>query len=315
MYDPENDKTNPAYWYYYYDPRYCGPSPEEYANKMAAKYRREQASGSATTDFEAAKERADREQKEVLRLGLHPTFRKDFSYNLSGLNFTGIVDRNGNVVISKDAYLDVGNYYNGLARARRRKTEKYGFVDRHGNEVIPCIWRSAGEFSEYMAGVMDENHKCGYVDLTGRLAIPCTWEEGWPFHEGLARVQKDRKIGMIDQSGKLVIPCTWVAMGDCSEGLIGVKDDNGKGGYVDRTGKVVIPCQWKQVWMFSEGMAVVQDFNKRLGFIDKSGKLVIPCHWKKVNYFKDGLAKVSDSKNFLFQDKWVYIDKQGRVVM
>jgi len=32
------------------------------------------------------------------------------------------------------------------------------------------------------------------------------------------------------------------------------------------------------------------------------------------HYFKDGLAKVSDSKNFFFRDKWVYIDKQGRVV-
>lgn len=58
----------------------------------------------------------------------------------------------------------------------------------------------------------------------------------------------------------------------------------------------------------------MQDFNKRLGFVDKSGELVIPCRWKKADHFKDGLAKVSDSKTFLFQDKWVYIDRQGRVV-
>ena len=68
------------------------------------------------------------------------------------------------------------------------------------------------------------------------------------------------------------------------------------------------------MWSFQDGLAVVQDFNKRLGFINKSGELVIPCRWKKVNYFHNGLAKVSDSKTFFFKDKWVYIDRQGRVV-
>ena len=35
-----DDKANPSYWYYYYDPRYCGPSREEYMEKMARQYRK-----------------------------------------------------------------------------------------------------------------------------------------------------------------------------------------------------------------------------------------------------------------------------------
>jgi hypothetical protein len=66
--------------------------------------------------------------------------------------------------------------------------------------------------------------------------------------------------------------------------------------------------------VFKDGLAPVQDFNKRLGFIDKSGKIIIPCRWKKVNYFVNGCAKVSDSKKFPFRDKWVYIDKEGKIV-
>lgn len=321
-YFPElEDKSNPAYWAFYYDPRYCGPSPKAYMEKMAMKYRKEKALAadnstqlSSASDFESAKKIADSEQKEVLRYGLHPTYRRELTNSLPAPGFMGVANRNGIVIISNEDYSDIGNFYNGLARARKRKTGRYGFVDRLGKEVIPCTWRSAGDFSEYMAGVQDSSRLVGYVDVTGRLAIPCTWEEGWPFHEGLARVQRDRMIGMIDQSGNIVIRCTWLAMGDCSEGLIGVKDTNGKCGYLDKTGRIVIPCEWKQVWTFCEGMAVVQDFNKRLGFIDKSGKLVIPCRWKKANYFKDGLAKVSDSKNFFFKDVWVYIDKNGQIV-
>ena len=54
--------------------------------------------------------------------------------------------------------------------------------------------------------------------------------------------------------------------------------------------------------------------SSRTILFDRSGKIVIPCRWKKVNYFVNGLAKVSDSKKFLLFDKWVYIDKQGRIV-
>ena len=31
-----DDKTNPSYWHFYYDPRYCGPDPEAWMEKMAA---------------------------------------------------------------------------------------------------------------------------------------------------------------------------------------------------------------------------------------------------------------------------------------
>lgn len=36
-------KTNPSHWYYDYDPRYCGPSREEYMEEMARKYREKEA--------------------------------------------------------------------------------------------------------------------------------------------------------------------------------------------------------------------------------------------------------------------------------
>lgn len=328
------DKTSPGYWAFYYDPRYCGPSPEEYIEKMIRKYSspsyQEEDKPPVVTEIaredtpvvpeaakeevpviaQSVKEKADREQREAEREGLHPVYH----LYVSGRHFCGIENRKNEKVVPDKVYYIGAFYHNGLARVQRRKTRKFGFVDIHGNEVIPCTWRSAGEFSEYMACVQDTNRKCGYVDVTGRLVIPCTWEEGWPFYEGLARVQSDKKIGMIDQRGKLVIPCIWKGMSDFSEGLACVMDDNGKCGFIDKTGKVVIPCQWKQVWAFCEGRAVVQDFNKRLGFIDKRGELVIPCRWKKVNFFRNGVAKVSDSKSFFLKDKWVYIDKQGRIL-
>ena len=322
-----DDKANPAYWYYYYDPRYCGPSREAYMEEMARRYRhsdkqsQEKKNAPAPADTEPAprkpsyvseeaRKMADQHQRESEREGLRP----DRHYFSTARPSCGMVNRNKEVVISYDEYSEIGYYHNGLARVQKKKTGKFGFIDPHGREAIPCTWRSAGEFSEYMAGVQDDNKRCGYIDVTGRLVIPCVWEEGWPFHKGLARVQDNKKIGMIDTSGQLVIPCIWTGMSDLSEGLIGVKDSEGKCGFIDRTGNIVIPCRWKNVWAFSEGLAVVQDFNKLLGFIDKSGELVIPCRWKRVEFFKNGLARVSETKHRFRKDKWVYIDKQGRVV-
>lgn len=326
-----DDKCNPAYWYYEYDERYCRTSREEWMEQMAAKHRKMRERGITPPTIgtnrppvcepdcayhlcEATRSHADLEQNEVIRLGIHPTFRKDFSY-VRGLGFIAVVDKFGNVIISNEKYKLVGHYNYGLAIAEDRATGLFGFVDRHGREVVECKWRSVGQFSEYMVAVQDKDRKCGYVDVRGELAIPCKWEEAWPFHEGVARVQDKRLSGLIDQSGRLLTPCVWRGMGEFSEGLMNVMNKEGKCGYIDRTGSVVIPCQWQQAWSFKDGLAIVQDKNKRLGFIDRSGTVVIPCRWKKANPFQGSLAKVSDSKRFLlFKDKWVYIDRNGNIV-
>ncbi len=88
-------------------------------------------------------------------------------------------------------------------------------------------------------------------------------------------------------------------------------------GIVNLKGDMVLPCkEFSAVGHFHNGRAFAcSRDNKKWGFIDRYGSEVIACQWKKVNLFKNGLAKVSDSKNFLLQDKWVYIDKTGRVVM
>ena len=216
-----DDKSNPAYWYYDYDPRYCGPDREAWAEEMALKHRKKHASfasdnpvtkvqettttkvqettttkvqetTAATKVHETtaainyipisdeSKKYADEEQRAAERAGLHPKI----SQHVSGPCYAGIVNRNNEVVISEKDYSLIGVFNNGLAIARKRKTGKFGFIDRRGNEIIPCVWRSVGPFSEYMAAVVDDNKRCGYVDVTGRLAIPCVFEEGWPFRDG-----------------------------------------------------------------------------------------------------------------------------------
>ena len=44
-------------------------------------------------------------------------------------------------------------------------------------------------FSEGLAGVQDDNDKWGFIDKTGQIVIPCIWANvGW-FRNGKVRVQ------------------------------------------------------------------------------------------------------------------------------
>lgn len=321
-----DDKTNPSYWYFHYDPRYCGPDHEAWMEKMAAKARaeQEQAKAQANESVEerharlsaeqtrAAMDKADRDMEEVSLRKIKPEYtisRGMYMY------FQGIMDHRNVLIVSSQRYKWAGHYYNGRAMVKDKKTGKCGFVDKDGVEVIPCRWRGVGDFSEYMGGVQDDSRKCGYVDIRGQLVIPCIYDEGWPFFNGLARVQKKRRIGMIDKSGKEVIPCVWKSMTDCFDGLIGVKGEDGKAGFIDTAGNVVIPLKWRSVWAFQDGLAIVQDSNRRLGFINRSGEVVIPCKWVRANQFVNGLAKVSATRCILARNiKWVYINRNGEVV-
>ena len=291
------DKTDPLYWRDRYEPGYCGPDREDYMERMAARAK------------------ADKEQKEIDYQGLHPQFSP--LVKGGGHVFQGIADHYGHMVITNENYSHISHFRHGLAMAQDKTTKKWGFVDRRGNEVIPCIWRNVGILTEYLVAVVDDKtNLVGYMDVRGKMISPCIWEDGWDFHDGLAKVKQNGRYGMINQLGELVIPCEWKAMGFCSESLIAVKNDEGKCGFMNRwTKNIDIDFQWKEASMFSEGLAAVQSFeNDRLGYINKQGEVVIPFVWKKARDFQNGLALVTRSKKFLWWDKWVYINKKGEIV-
>jgi hypothetical protein len=100
------------------------------------------------------------------------------------------------------------------------------------------------------------NGKYGFVDRTGKEIIPCIYDEIGSFSEGLAPVNLNGKWGYIDRTGKVIIPYKYDEIGSFSEGHAPV-NLNGKWGYIDKTGKVVIPCKYDRAEYFSKGRALV----------------------------------------------------------
>lgn len=112
-------------------------------------------------------------------------------------------------------------------------------------------------FSEGRAAIF-ENEKFGYIDKTGELVIPAKYELAFPFANGLARVKFDGKFGYIDRSGKFVIEPKYREAADFSEDAAAVSLQKDKWGFIDTKGNVIVAPKYSYVWDFSDGLAHVQ---------------------------------------------------------
>ena len=125
-----------------------------------------------------------------------------------------------------------------------------------------------GSFSEGLAMVKISNKK-GFIDKTGREVIPCKYDDVDDFSEGLARVKLNDKYGLINNTGEEVVSCNcnYIIV---DEGFIYVSDQSHKD-YVYINGKGLSPCKYDEVDFPKEGLSRVK-LNNKYGFIDKSGR-------------------------------------------
>ena len=86
----------------------------------------------------------------------------------------------------------------------RDYNDKWGFLNKSGNEVIPCQWNMVGWFSEGLAEVRDTNGLWGYINKKGELVIPCQWQYATWFAFGKAVVFDDNGRHTINKKGKIV---------------------------------------------------------------------------------------------------------------
>ena len=154
-----------------------------------------------------------------------------------------------------------------------RENGKFGFIDRTGKTVIPCIYENTWGFTEGLAGVK-LNGKLGFIDKKGKMVIAPQWTDGYAFFEGLAWVKVEKQYAFIDKTGAVVIkPQTFedIAFG-FSDGMCAVKQ-NGKWGYLNRKGEMAIAPQYDTATKFKNGIAQTKVAGKYL-WIDKTGKAI-----------------------------------------
>lgn len=215
-------------------------------------------------------------------------------------------------VVTNYDYIE--NFYDGMARVV--KGDKCGFIDKMGNEIVPCIYdvlemEANPNYSDGLALVYKDN-ELFYINKKGEKAFPFDYEWTYGFSEGYAIVSKNDKYGFIDTNGKEIVPCIYDYANSYSDGMAAViKGD--KYGYIDTKGNVAIPISFKttgepEYGSFHEGLAQLE-VNGRTGFIDKNGKEVIPCKYDYAYDFSEGLAVIMKG------DKFGFVDNKGNEVI
>lgn len=191
--------------------------------------------------------------------------------------------------------------FNGLVKVKL--DGKYGFINKDGEEIIPCKYEDADAFSDGLAKVKSAEG-WGFVNENGEEIIPCKYEDADAFSGGLARVKSAEGWGFVNEDGEEITPCKYKeAVPDFSEGLARVKTKEGWG-FVNKNGEEIIPCKYKEAYGFSKGLAGVKT-KKGWGFINKDGEEIIPCKYKEVSLFTmpDGLALVRSKEGYGFINK------------
>lgn len=218
-------------------------------------------------------------------------------------------------------------------------------LNNKGSVIVPKgKFIDAFEFSEGLAGVVNNDYKVGYIDKTGKVIIPFKYEpaivgeggegvEVSPFKQGLASVAilkksayggEDSYWGFIDKNGKTIIPFKYNAAGNFGSGMapVAVMNDSDSGyvwEYIDKTGKTAFKANYDYAGSFLDGVAVASK-NEKYGVIDTKNKVVVPFKYDYIDDFSEGLAAVfqrgkpipnSDS----IRGKFGFIDKTGKVVI
>ena len=80
------------------------------------------------------------------------------------------------------------------------KGEKYGMINKYGQQTIPFEYDKRIEFNEGLACVYNKK-KYGFINRFGRLVIPYVYDYYAEFANGLANVSLNAKWGCIDKNG------------------------------------------------------------------------------------------------------------------
>lgn len=232
-----------------------------------------------------------------------------------------IIDKFYNPILQDTkVYTICDRLYDGLAKVKDRITGKYGFINKKGKLVIPCIYDEAKYFSEgvCVVGLIRGINECGaYYDYNygcintqGDIVIPIIYDYLLGgFENGYIEAMKFPHGTLLGLDGKPLPGFSWEynEVRPIHEGFARFKK-NGKYGFLNANGEIVIPAIYDFATFFVDGIACVSIHDKygkyKYGGINTDGVLVIPCQYDQSFFFENGIALVKKDDQVGLIDKY-----------
>ena len=273
------------------------------------------------------------------------------------INYT---DKSGKI-FSEYRFFRTSNFSEELAFVEESGLGKQGYIDKTGKMIISTsdygLIPVSTKYS-YGFAVFSFYSEVVFIDKSGMIKIAGSYElygfSANSFSEGVAAVQKNRKLFFIDTMGKIVIEPfdTNASLSPWSTGFkeglclisskesipkyetdyLGIKRVSHYVGieinyFIDKTGKIIIKPEIDNVKFepkyriqsdFHENYAIVEMQNREYGIIDKKGNIIMVPRCDKIEPFADGLARITvydkNINNFL-DSYFGYIDNTGKIII
>lgn len=199
----------------------------------------------------------------------------------SGVDITsGYIDYQGNFVIPPiiekklehefDILSSDDFYWDGLIRFQQN--DKYGFIDKDINIIIPTIYEDASRFENGLSAVK-LNGKYGYINKQNEFVIKPQYDDATAFWGDYAVVNHEEQILVIDKSERIILSpkCNYILS------IVGNKiaiNKNGKFGIIDFNENEIIPPIFDRLDSFNQGLAyfIIEDC---YGFIETNKNFLL----------------------------------------
>lgn len=257
-------------------------------------------------------------------------FQEGFAVMRKGTAFA-IIDAKGDFFIPYGTYQQIEDgFVNGLCRVSTKgKYEMqsqgaWGFIDKSGKLVIPCIYHATGPFDKAgfaLVQMPKTTNGYAFIDKKGNVIKTDYSITQYGYDVKTGRCISREAGGICDRSGKLIAP---LPMNDIKmytgfvKGLSAVLKKNEYGeekwGFIDTNGKTVIPFQFKyQPTSFVNGFTGVTPVDKSefsYAYMDRKGNLRVKMESTSrppYPFFENGLTIHPDKPNLL-------IDTLGNII-
>lgn len=202
-------------------------------------------------------------------------------------------------------YKFIGELHDGLARVQNNKG-LWGFINRRGEEVIPCQFKESNSFTEGLAPVCNEEGKWGYIDKNGNLVIDYQFDGACCFICGIALIKLNEKYGFINKNGNKINKNEFPEAYFFKNGLGVVKYfEEGKSvySYIDEDGKLFGKYHWCSQFD-SNGLAIVCQYKPSINQIINKDFKVIKEKESAANFWtiRDGMILAREKNMYCFYD-------------
>lgn len=195
------------------------------------------------------------------------------------------------------------------------------FIDEEGNRITNSPIYPHSSFSEGLAVVSNKKNKFGYINRKGKVVIPCIFDYACEFQGSVAwvKIAHLSPIGslfyLIDKSGKQILPYPFSAFNQFVDGVAGVKlvenyfdskmrPTNCYPSYVviDKQGNY-LSNRFFYIEEFCDGLAIASAEDHKQILVNKEGQQISKKAYEGLGFFHEGICSVSVGRKSFYMDK------------